>query len=175
MARRAGVREPGPLAAYRLCIFDADETLRRSTVPGRPCPRAPGEWELLPGVRERLAAVPWQRPGGPYFGLASNQDQVGAGLFSRGMARALLRDLACAVIGQVPPDPALQLCPHALGLGCDCRKPGPRMLVRIMAFYGVPREETVFVGDSEADRGAAAAAGVDFLDARELFGWAQQA
>jgi phosphoglycolate phosphatase-like HAD superfamily hydrolase len=49
------------------------------------------------------------------------------------------------------------------------------MLVRIMAFYGVPREETVFVGDSEADRGAAAAAGVDFLDARELFGWAQQA
>jgi phosphoglycolate phosphatase-like HAD superfamily hydrolase len=49
------------------------------------------------------------------------------------------------------------------------------MLIRIMAFHGVGRRETVFVGDSEADRRAAAAAGVDFLEARELFGWVQQA
>lgn len=164
-----------PLAGYRLCIFDADDTLRRTTVPGQPCPRGPGEWELLPGVRERLAPLPWQRDGGPYFGLASNQDQIGAGLFTRRIARDLLRDLARAAIGQAPPDPALQLCPHRLGVACDCRKPGPRMLVRIMAFYGVRPGDTVFVGDSEADRAAAAAAGVRFLDARELFGWGQQA
>ena len=164
-----------PLAPFKLCIFDADDTLRRSTVPGQPCPRAPGEWELLPGVRERLAPLPWQRDGGPYFGLASNQDQVGAGLFTHRMARDLLRDLARAAIGQTPPDPALQLCPHPLGVACDCRKPGPRMLVRVMAFYGVRPRDTVFVGDNDSDRRAAAAAGVRFLDARELFGWDQQA
>ncbi|HEX6617876.1 MAG TPA: HAD-IIIA family hydrolase [Gemmatimonadales bacterium] len=163
-----------PLAPFKLWIFDADDTLRRTTVPGQPCPRAPGEWELLPGVRDRLAALPWQRDGGPYFGLASNQDQVGAGLFTRRMARDLLRDLARAAIGQAPPDPALQLCPHPLGVACDCRKPGPRMLVRVMAFYGVGPRDTIFVGDSESDRRAAAAAGVRFLDARELFGWDQQ-
>ena len=167
--------EAGPLAGYRLCIFDADDTLRRTTVPGQPCPRGPGEWELLPGVGERLARVPWQRSGGPYFGLASNQDQIGAGLLSLGTARDLLRELARAAIGQAPPDAALQLCPHALGVVCDCRKPGPGMLLRIMAFYGVPGRETIFVGDSEADRRAAAAAGVNYLEARELFGWAQQA
>lgn len=169
------MREGEPLAGYRLCIFDADDTLRRTTVPGQPCPRGPGEWELLPGVRERLAGLPWQRAGGPYFGLASNQDQIGAGLYTRGAARDLLRELALAAIGQAPPDPALQLCPHAMGVACDCRKPAPRMLIRIMTFYGVGRRETVFVGDSEADRSAAAAAGVDFLEARELFGWPQQA
>jgi len=49
------------------------------------------------------------------------------------------------------------------------------MLVRIMAFYGVGRRETLFVGDSDLDRGAAAAAGVDFLPAGALFGWTQQA
>jgi D-glycero-D-manno-heptose 1,7-bisphosphate phosphatase len=164
-----------PLARYRLCIFDADDTLRRTTVPGWPCPRKAGEWELLPGVREVLAGVPWNRPGGPRFGVASNQDQVGAGLFTVEVARGLLRDLACAATGTAPPDAALQLCPHARGVVCDCRKPAPHMLWRIMEFYGIGARETVFVGDSDADRGAAVAAGVDFLPASELFGWTQSA
>jgi D-glycero-D-manno-heptose 1,7-bisphosphate phosphatase len=169
------MRESDRLADYRLCIFDADDTLRRTTVPGQPCPRGAGEWELLPGVRERLAGLPWQRDGGPYFGLASNQDQVGAGLLTGETARDLLRELALATIGRAPPDPALQLCPHPLDIICDCRKPGPQMLIRIMAFYGVDPGHTVFVGDSQADRRAAAAAGVDFIEARDLFGWSQQA
>jgi D-glycero-D-manno-heptose 1,7-bisphosphate phosphatase len=73
------------------------------------------------------------------------------------------------------PEPAIQLCPHALGVACDCRKPRPAMLQRIMACYDLAAAETVFVGDSEADRAAAAEAGVRFLEARELFGWAQSA
>lgn len=163
------------LASFGLCIFDADDTLRRTTVPGQPCPRGPGEWELLPGVREVLHRVPWQRPGGPKLGLASNQDQVGAGFFTEAAARDLLRELALAAAGVVPSDEAIQLCPHALGVACDCRKPQPTMLRRIMAYYGVARDGTVLVGNSEADRGAAAAAGVDFLPADRLFGWAQSA
>jgi D-glycero-D-manno-heptose 1,7-bisphosphate phosphatase len=163
------------LARYRLCIFDADDTLRRTSVPGQPCPRRAGEWELLPGVRDLLHGIAWQRPGGPKLGLASNQDQVGAGLFSEATARELLRELARAAAGVVPPDEAIQLCPHALGIACDCRKPQPGMLRRIMEFYGVDRGATVFVGNSEVDRDAAAAAGVDFLDAEALFGWTQSA
>jgi D-glycero-D-manno-heptose 1,7-bisphosphate phosphatase len=163
------------LARYRLCIFDADDTLRRTTVPGQPCPRKANEWELLPGVREALAGLPWGRPEGPRFGLASNQDQVGAGLFTAEEARGLLRDLARAATGTAPPDDALQLCPHALGVACDCRKPAPRMLRRIMELYDIGSRDTVFVGNSDADRGAALAAGVDFLPASELFGWTQSA
>jgi D-glycero-D-manno-heptose 1,7-bisphosphate phosphatase len=164
-----------PLQSYRLCIFDADDTLRRTTVSGQPCPRRPGEWELLPGVRESLAAIPWHRPGGPKLGLASNQDQVGAGLLSGQVARDLLRNLALAATGVAPPDPALQFCPHPLGVACRCRKPGPAMLERIMAHYGIGPHETVFVGNGEPDRGAASAAGVGFLEAADLFQCPQSA
>ena len=36
------------LGPARLVVFDADGTLRRTTVPGQPCPRASDQWELLP-------------------------------------------------------------------------------------------------------------------------------
>jgi D-glycero-D-manno-heptose 1,7-bisphosphate phosphatase len=166
-----GMSSVARLRAYRLCIFDADETLRRTTVPGQPCPRASGEWEVLPGVRELLGAIAWNTPGEPCFGLASNQDQVGSGFYTRERARALLRDLAVRSAGISPPEEALQLCPHRLGVQCDCRKPAPGMLRRIMHAYGIGPRETLFVGDSPADRAAAQAAGVDFLDAGALFGW----
>jgi D-glycero-D-manno-heptose 1,7-bisphosphate phosphatase len=163
------------LAGYALWIFDADDTLRRTTVPGRPCPRAPDEWELLPGVRETLSAVPWNRPGQPKFGVASNQDQVGAGLIPAAVARDLLVDMARAATGFTPPRDAIQLCPHPLGIDCECRKPRPGMLRRIMTFYGIGARDTVFVGDSGTDQRAAAAAGVAHLPAWRVFGCGQSA
>jgi D-glycero-D-manno-heptose 1,7-bisphosphate phosphatase len=163
------------LRGFELCIFDADDTLRRTTVPGRPCPRAPGEWQLLPGVRETLHAIAWNRPGQPRLGVASNQDQVGAGLVTAAMARQLLTTMTQEAAGFTPPPSAIQLCPHAVEVACDCRKPRPGMLRRIMAWYGVAPSGTVFIGDSAADRGAAAAAGVAFLPPAEVFGWDQSA
>jgi D-glycero-D-manno-heptose 1,7-bisphosphate phosphatase len=158
------------LQNYALVVFDADDTLRRTIVPGRPCPRAPGEWVLRPGVRDALGRVPWSGEHGPRLGLASNQDQVAYGLLSLEMARRLLRDLAVAATGSAPAEPALQLCPHAAEAGCECRKPSPRMLLNIMEHYGVGPEDTVFVGNAEVDQEAAARAGVTFVWAAELFG-----
>jgi D-glycero-D-manno-heptose 1,7-bisphosphate phosphatase len=155
---------------YQLFIFDADDTLRRTTVPGKPCPHGPGEWELMPGVREILSPIPWCLPGGPFLGLASNQDQIAYGHLSIHMARRLLRDLALAATGSSPPEPALQLCPHAMDHPCDCRKPSPGMLLRIMRFYGVAPAETVFVGNDAIDREAAERAGVAFIWSERLFG-----
>lgn len=156
---------------YRLFIFDADGTLRRTTVSGKPCPHGPGEWELMPGVQETLSRIPWGRPrGGPQIGLASNQDQIAYGHLTIGMARRLLRDLAVAATGTSPPEPALQLCPHALDVACDCRKPRPGMLLRIMEHYGLPPGGTVFVGNDEVDQKAAERAGVAFVWSERLFG-----
>jgi D-glycero-D-manno-heptose 1,7-bisphosphate phosphatase len=121
-------------------------------------------------VRETLSAVGWNRPEQPKFGVASNQDQVGAGLISATVARQLLVDMAREATGFNPPADAIQLCPHALGIDCECRKPRPGMLRRIMTLYGVGPDETVFVGDSSTDRMAAAAAGVAHLPAWRLFG-----
>jgi len=165
----------GAGARYRLWIFDADGTLRRTTIPGQPCPRHSDEWELLPGVRRTLQATPWNCGGGPWIGVASNQDQVGAGLIPLVTARRLLHDLMLDAAGVSLPAPAIQLCPHALGVPCRCRKPGTAMIERIQAHYGISAEDTVLVGDQASDRHAAAAAGVAFIEACELFGWAQSA
>jgi D-glycero-D-manno-heptose 1,7-bisphosphate phosphatase len=158
------------LERYQLFIFDADDTLRRTTVPGKPCPHHPDEWELMPGVRETLSRIPWGHACSPHLGLASNQDQIAYGNLTIEMARRLLRDLAIAATGASPPEAALQLCPHALDVPCDCRKPAPAMLLRIMEHYGLPPDATVFVGNHEVDRLAAERAGVAFVWGEILFG-----
>jgi len=158
-----------PLEAYALVIFDADETLRRTLARNQPCPRCSGEWALLPGVAERLRPIRWMAAGGPLLGLASNQDQVGYGHLSEATARRLLGDLALAATGTLPPAPAIQLCPHRLDVPCECRKPAPGMLRRIMSYYGVAPARTLFVGDTPSDQGAATAARTHYADAREVF------
>ena len=158
------------LGRYRLFIFDADDTLRRTTVPGKPCPHAPGEWVLMPGVRAVLGGIRWGSAGGPYLGIASNQDQVAYGHLTQSMARSLLRDLACSAADFQPPDDALQLCPHPLEQDCDCRKPNPGMLRAIMEYYRVAPHDTLFVGNHEVDRMAASRAATHFSWAANFFG-----
>lgn len=157
------------LEHYQLLIFDADDTLRRTTVPGKPSPHDRHEWELMPGVRETLSRISWGSPGAPKFGLASNQDQIAYGHLSIEMARGLLRDLALAVTGTVPPEEALQLCPHPLSLRCRCRKPEPGMLLRIMKFYGIEAAATAFIGNHKVDQEAAERAEIDFVWSDSLF------
>jgi D-glycero-D-manno-heptose 1,7-bisphosphate phosphatase len=154
---------------YRLFIFDADDTLRRTTSPGKPCPHGPDEWVLMPRVRELLGCIPWNQDKSPYLGIASNQDQIAYGYLSLTTARDLLRDLARSATDFLPPDPALQLCPHPLNLECHCRKPEPGMLLSIMGHYGVGPKDTLFVGNHEVDREAAHRAGTAFSWSMEFF------
>jgi D-glycero-D-manno-heptose 1,7-bisphosphate phosphatase len=169
------VSDPSPLERYRLCIFDADGTLRRTIVAGQPCPRASNEWVLMPGVRDALLPIRWGDAEGPRLGIASNQDQIGLGLLDGTVALHLLRDLLRAATGVVPPDGAIAFCPHRADAECECRKPRPGLLRSVMRFYGIGPDQTVFVGDHETDRLAAAAAGTAFIDAKRLFGCAQTA
>jgi D-glycero-D-manno-heptose 1,7-bisphosphate phosphatase len=152
----------------RLYIFDADGTLRRTRIPGQPCPRAPDEWELLPGVADAMHRLVGEHPD-ILLGVASNQDQVGYGLISYEMAHRLLTEMIVAASGLTPPREVIVLCPHPVEAACRCRKPQPAMLVRIMRYYGVRPPETVFVGDSPVDREAARRAGVAFQWAHVLF------
>lgn len=151
----------------RLVIFDADETLRRVTVPGRVCPWGPGEWEPLPGIREALAGLRWGA-GGLRLAVASNQDQVFYGHLTADMARRLLMDAAEAATGHRPEPGAVRFCAHAMDAGCACRKPAPGLLLEAMAHHGTGPGETLFVGDAETDREAARRAGVAFLHVADL-------
>jgi D-glycero-D-manno-heptose 1,7-bisphosphate phosphatase len=163
------MRESGIFAQYRLFIFDADDTLRRTTTPGKPCPHTPEEWVLLPRVEQTLKSVSWNAPGSPRLGIASNQDHVGYGHLSAAMARRLLADLAQAATGIEPDHPALQLCPHPAASDCGCRKPKPGMLLAIMRHYRVAPMDTVFIGNHRTDREAAVRAGTEFIWAAKFF------
>lgn len=161
--------DPRIFQRYRLFIFDADDTLRRTITPGKPCPHRSDEWELIPGVREALGRVCWNAPGSPRLGIASNQDHVAYGHLSVTTARDLLRDLAHSATDSVPDDAALQLCPHPLEQDCACRKPNPGMLLAIMSHYGIQPADTMFVGNHEIDREAAARAGTAFAWSQDFF------
>ncbi len=158
---------------HTLLIFDADDTLRRTIIPGQPCPRAPHEWELLPGVSARLRSFTWGAAG-VRLGVASNQDQVAYGHLTDSLARTLLTDMIAAATGHVPPTVAIQMCPHALEHPCECRKPAPAMLLRIMHSYGATPDETLFVGNALTDKQAAERAGVSFAFAHDFFKWGRE-
>lgn len=51
----------------------------------------------------------------------------------------------------------------------DWRKPAPGMLLAAMKRFGETPENTVMIGNSDDDKGAAAAAGVRFIDEFEFF------
>jgi D-glycero-D-manno-heptose 1,7-bisphosphate phosphatase len=155
---------------FKLYVFDADWTLRRSTVPGKPCPNRDGEWELIPGVRERLARIEWG-PAGASFGVATNQGGVGLGYLTLKAARGMLEKMVFEAFGVPPPEGSIEICPHAPHLSCPCRKPRPEMLLRLMRRFRAAPHETLFVGDMPTDRETASNAETHFAWAHEFFDW----
>lgn len=158
----------------KLYIFDADGTLRRTTVQGQPCPNGPGEWELIPGVRERLSEIEWGA-GGAHFGIATNQGGIGLGYLRFETAERLIVEMVESAFGMRPPAGSIEICPHAPHLNCPCRKPNPLMLTRLMRRFKAHERETLFVGDMDVDEEAARRAGANFMWAREFFGSPRQA
>jgi len=53
--------------------------------------------------------------------------------------------------------------PRASSIEIGARKPDPAGIICALEYLGVPAERAVFVGDSQADADAAAAAGVRFI------------
>lgn len=156
------------LSTKKLIIFDADGTLRRCTVPGQPCPNKADEWEVIPGVKEKIAALPEKMR----FAIVSNQGGVGLGLMTDLEAYSLLERLSEAVFWETRKDLAwVHACIHAPKDGCACRKPSPLMLYKAMTDARSRPAETLYVGDMDSDREAAQRAGVAFLWAWEFFGW----
>jgi D-glycero-D-manno-heptose 1,7-bisphosphate phosphatase len=164
------------MRSYDLLVFDADGTVRETTVEGQFFPTKPGEWRIRAVVKERLAGIDWKAVG---FGVASNQGGVFKGMLTEGMARQLLIEM---VKEAMPPDTFdprtflphiangfIQLCPHDPRGVCSCRKPMPGMLTRIMAFYDARPERTLFVGNSDSDLKAAQNAGCMYLDEQVFF------
>lgn len=152
----------------RLYIFDADGTLRWTARPGARYPLHAGEWRLMPGVAERLRAIPFSEQG-PWLAIASNQNGVAAGELSEETARQLITDMLREALGSLPPRTRIEMCICNETRSCACRKPAPGLLLRLLAHFGVAAEEALFVGDLESDAEAARRAGVPFAYAAVFF------
>jgi HAD superfamily hydrolase (TIGR01662 family) len=86
------------LPDIQVIMFDADDTLRRCTVPEQNCPYKEGEWETIPGVREHIDTL---RKEYPYlrFAIVSNQGGVASGKVEEALAMRMLEELSTQLFG----------------------------------------------------------------------------
>lgn len=123
-----------------------------------------GSTQWLPGIfelcREAIAA-------GYLPVVVTNQAGIARGYYDEPAFRAYTAWVHARFQAQDAPLLATYYCPHhpTAGLGdyrreCDCRKPGPGMLLRAAADFGLDLAASVLVGDTDSDLMAAQAAGV---------------
>ncbi len=120
----------------------------------------PAGVELLPGVAEALRSA---RALGHPVVVVSNQAGVGRGQFPESVVHAVMARLRQLLRAQGVELDAVRFCPHAPQAGCDCRKPGTRLLREAADDLRLSLPDSVMVGDKWIDVAAgqsARAAGV---------------
>lgn len=132
-----------------IVLLDRDGTL----VEDVPYNGEPGLVRPVDGAREALDRL---RREGVRLAVVSNQSGIGRGHLTREQVDAV----NARVEELLGPFESVQVCPHAPGEGCVCRKPAPGLVKQALAEAGVPPERAVMIGDIGADVEAALAAGV---------------
>lgn len=129
-------------------LFDRDGTLvvdvPYNSVPDRVIP-APGARAALDRLREAGLAL----------AMVSNQSGIGRGYFTREQMEAVNLRIE-ELLGPLGP---WEICPHAPGDGCECRKPAPALVRRAAQRLSLGTAECIVVGDSGSDMEAARRAG----------------
>lgn len=156
--------------AYGYYIFDKDGTLVQSES-GKEIVTKVQDQRLIPGVLDRLEAIREENPDAVFL-IASNQGGVAFGQLTIRDASTLVTDAVQKIGGSLgvfaPEHPKGTVEPF--NVESEFRKPGPGMINFFIEEIGAPRSAFLMVGDSEEDRLAAGAAGIDFRWADEFFG-----
>jgi D-glycero-D-manno-heptose 1,7-bisphosphate phosphatase len=113
--------------------------------------------EFAPGAIEGLRLL---RDAGFELVLITNQSGIARGYFDAARLEQIHDRLQSMLAAEDLRLKAIYVCPHGPDDGCDCRKPAPGMVKSAMRELGFGPDEAVLIGDSDADMGAAAAAGV---------------
>jgi D-glycero-D-manno-heptose 1,7-bisphosphate phosphatase len=139
----------------RAAVFlDRDGVLNRTTVrDGTPYPpMTMDEVEILPGVREALERL---ANAGLALIVVTNQPDVARGVQSR----ETVEQINAYIARQLPMLTAFYVCFHDNADGCNCRKPGPGMLMQAAADHRIDLSQSFMVGDRWSDIVAGAAVG----------------
>lgn len=138
----------------RLVILDRDGTLN---VDSDDYIRSVAEWMPLPGALEAAARL---SHAGYIVTVATNQSGLARGYFTPADLDAMhakLRELSAAAGGRID---AIEVCPHGPDDNCDCRKPRPGLVLRLLARFSASPQDAWMIGDSLRDLEAARSAGV---------------
>lgn len=114
------------------------------------------EIELIPAAI--AAGMEANRAGWPIV-VVSNQAGVGKGVIPIARAWAIMSRVCKLFAREGVIIERAFLCPHRPDEGCDCRKPGPGMLIQAAEELDLDLEGSYLVGDNLSDMGAARAAG----------------
>lgn len=174
-----------PVNYPKLYIFDVEATCVTHPVGGK-FRKFPADWKMRPGLRWVAEYITHDL--GAKIALCTNQGGVAYGILPKEEMQDELEKLARQL------DASLYVCYHhpfasgekaieELAIECSCRKPKPGMILQAMKDHGVLPDETLYFGDREEDRLAAAAAGVRYalvddalppLSEEELQEWNRQ-
>lgn len=134
-------------------FLDRDGVLNRPIIrDGRPYPPATlEEFSILPGVPEACEAL---RRAGYLLLVVTNQPDIARGV----QDRAVVDEIHQVLLRTLPID-AVYVCPHDDEDGCDCRKPGPGMLLEAAWDRNLNLGSSVMVGDRWRDVEAGRRAG----------------
>jgi D-glycero-D-manno-heptose 1,7-bisphosphate phosphatase len=120
--------------------------------------------QWVPGIFELCAAA---RDAGYAPIVVTNQAGIARGYYTEAQFVAYTRWVHGQFAQRGVPLLATYYCPHhpqagigAYRVACDCRKPGPGMLLAAAKDFGLRLGECVLIGDMPSDLQAAAAAGV---------------
>ncbi len=141
---------------YTHLILDRDGVLNEEA-PQHGYITRPEAWRWIPGALEALALL---ARAGCRISVATNQSGVGRGLMTPQdleLVHARMTSEARAAGGRID---AIFACVHAPDGACDCRKPAPGLITAAVAASGIPRAQTLVVGDAARDLEAALGAGV---------------
>jgi D-glycero-D-manno-heptose 1,7-bisphosphate phosphatase len=143
-------------ASIRHVILDRDGVLNEEPDDGAYV-TDPANFRWLPGALAALAAL---RKLDVRISVVTNQSGIGRGRMTEFELAAVhdkMNTDARRMRGSID---AIFYCPHAPDAGCSCRKPAPALIEAAIDRSGIPRVNTLVIGDAARDLDAARAAGV---------------
>jgi D-glycero-D-manno-heptose 1,7-bisphosphate phosphatase len=114
------------------------------------------QFVFVPGIRAALKQLATEEL--PMI-VVSNQAAVGKGLLAAAGLENLTVKMQEALLQAGIPLAAAYYCIHRPDENCVCRKPKPALLFSAAADFNIDLSRSIFIGDSDTDAQAAAAAG----------------